>query len=135
MTGHFPGGEPEMSNSFTILSVLVVEDDALVRMHGMDILEDAGFNVLEASNADDALVILTGGAKVHLLLSDVDMPGSIDGVGLARVVHERWPEVHLLLTSGHHRLADADLPSTGRFVRKPWTAESLLGQVRALVEA
>jgi len=135
MTGHFPGGEPEMSNSFTILSVLVVEDDALVRMHGMDILEDAGFNVLEASNADDALVILTGGAEVHLLLSDVDMPGSIDGVGLARVVHERWPEVHLLLTSGHHRLADADLPPAGRFIRKPWTADGLLGQVRALVGA
>lgn len=123
-----------MSKKFT-LTVLVVEDDALVRMYGVDIFEEAGFNVLEAGNADDALMILSDGTEVHLVFSDVDMPGSMDGVGLARIVHERWPLIRLLLTSGHHRPLDGDLPESSKFVRKPWTSESLLCQVRNLVQA
>ncbi|HTU12142.1 MAG TPA: response regulator [Allosphingosinicella sp.] len=111
------------------MTILIVEDEALVRMHGIDILEEAGFDVLEAADADEALVIL-GNGQVHVLFSDIDMPGSMDGLDLARIVCRRWPEVQLLLTSGHHRLQEADIPGSGKFVRKPWTADSLIGHVR-----
>lgn len=122
-----------MSESYSGMTVLVVEDDALVRMHGTDIFEEAGFKVIEADNADEALAFLDQGAEVHLLFSDIDMPGSIDGLELARIVHERWPRIHLLVTSGHHRLHDADVPGLGRFVRKPWQSGAIMTGVETLV--
>lgn len=106
-------------------TVLLVEDEPLIRMHGMDILEDAGFRVLEAADADEAIVILEGDDAIHLLLSDVDMPGTMDGLQLVRLVHERWPDIGLLVTSGNHRLLDGDVPGSGRFFRKPWTTSAL----------
>ncbi|NML04157.1 response regulator [Sphingomonas sp. G-3-2-10] len=115
------------------MTVLVVEDDALIRMHGVDILGDGGFHVLEAGNADDALVILSDGADVQLLFSDIDMPGSMNGLNLARVVCDRWPAIHLLLTSGQHGRLDGDLPGRARLVRKPWSSQSLLDRVRDMV--
>lgn len=114
-------------------TILVVEDDVLIRMLGTDILEEAGFEVLEASNADEAVEMLGKHPDVRLLFSDVEMPGSMDGVDLARLVHERWPAVRLLLTSGHYRLRDAAVPDDGRFIHKPWTPETLIGKVRALL--
>ena len=116
-------------------TVLVVEDDALVRMHGIDILEDAGFTVLEADSADQALALLAEHDDVHLLFSDIDMPGSMNGVELARLVHARWPLIGLLLTSGHHNIDEKSLPDHGRFVRKPWTQERLLTTIQATLEA
>jgi len=122
-----------MSSIYSKMTVLVVEDDVLVRMHGIDIFEEAGFTVIEADNAHEALTILGEGAQVHMLFSDIDMPGSIDGLELARIVHERWPRIHLLVTSGHHRLNDADVPGLGRFVRKPWQTEAIMTGVAGLV--
>jgi len=101
-----------------------------VRMHGMDILEDAGFEVLEAGNADEAMTILGKHDDVRLLFSDVDMPGSMNGLKLAQLVHERWPTIRLLLTSGHHQLLEATLPDSGKFVSKPWTQEVLIKKIR-----
>ncbi|MGR6331462.1 response regulator [Sphingomonas sp. XXL09] len=124
-----------MTDEFHTMTVLIVEDDVLVRMHGVGIFEDAGFRVLDADSADEALVILSDGGKVNLLFSDVDMPGTMDGLALARVVHERWPRIHLLMTSGHHRLRDDDVPGPGRFVPKPWHANALLDEARALIRA
>lgn len=112
-------------------TVLVVEEDALVRMHGVDTFQEAGFRVLEAADADEAIAILGDAGEVFLLFSEVGVPGGMDGLALARLVHARWPRVHLLLTSGHHRLRDVDVPGAGRFVRKPWTSEGLVGHVRA----
>jgi CheY-like chemotaxis protein len=114
-------------------TILVVEDEMLVRMHGTDILEEAGFSVIEAANADEALAILTGQDAVHLLFSDVDMPGSMDGLALARQVHQRWPNIRLLLTSGHHRLNEDQLPDNGKFLGKPWTHDVLLSRIRELL--
>lgn len=122
-----------MPNTNPISTVLVVEDDTLVRMHGTDILEEAGYEVLEASNADEALAILTQQVDVHLLFSDVDMPGTMDGIELAQLVYERWPHIHLLLTSGHHRLQDSHVPGDGQFVRKPWTSDALVERIRGFV--
>ncbi|MCP1469322.1 CheY-like chemotaxis protein [Sphingobium sp. OAS761] len=116
-------------------TILVVEDDALVRMYGMVVLEEAGFTVLEAADADEALLILDGLIAVDLLFSDIDMPGSMNGLDLACVVHERWPRVRLVLTSGHHRLPEGQLPAQGKFLPKPWAQDVLVRQVRELLHA
>jgi CheY-like chemotaxis protein len=112
---------------------MVVEDETLIRMNGVDMLEDAGFTVVEAASADEAIAMLEDAADVRLLFSDVDMPGSMDGVALAELVHKRWPKIRLLLTSGHHRIADEDLPDHGRFVPKPYSNETVVDQVDALL--
>lgn len=124
-----------MAESRAAPTILVVEDDALVRMHGIDILEEAGFAVLEAADADEALSILDALTAVDLLFSDVDMPGSMNGLDLARVVHERWPCVRLVLTSGHHRLDENHLPAEGKFIPKPWAQAALVQQIRELLQA
>ncbi|WP_459666712.1 response regulator [Novosphingobium sp. 11B] len=116
-------------------TVLVVEDNVLVRMHGVDILEDAGFTVLEAETADEAIILLQGQQDVHLLFSDIDMPGSMNGLELAQLVRDRWPRVRLLLTSGHHHIEGNALPEHGRFVRKPWTRERLIATIQATLDA
>ncbi len=113
--------------------VLVVEDEALIRMNGVDLLEDAGYSVIEAASADEAIAILEKAPQIRLLFSDVDMPGSMDGIELAEFVHQRWPKMRLLLTSGHHKIADADLPDHGRFVSKPYSDQTIVKQVEALL--
>lgn len=115
-------------------TILVVEDETLVRMYGADLLEDAGFDVLEAADADEALAILNNHDAVHVLFSDVDMPGSMDGLELAHLVQQRWPHIRLLLTSGNHQLSRDGLPPKGQFVRKPWTQEILVERIREVLK-
>lgn len=114
--------------------IMVVEDEALIRMQGVDMLEAAGFDVVEASNADEALSLLNNVPDVQLMFSDVDMPGSMNGVALAEVVHGRWPNIRLLITSGHRHFADSQLPDDGRFVPKPYTRDVVVGQVQDLLK-
>jgi len=102
-------------------------------MLGVDILEEAGFVVKEAADADEAIAFLDRHEDIHILFSDIDMPGSMDGLELARLVHDRWPKIGLLLTSGHHRLGTAQLPGRGQFMSKPWAVDALLGKVRGLL--
>ena len=117
-------------NPSTKQTVLIVENEPLIRMHGADIIESAGFRVLEASSADEAIGILTDGAAIDLVFSDIDMPGSMDGLELAAFIHKGWPEVPLLLTSGHHRIDKSALPSNGQFVPKPWAENALVDKIR-----
>lgn len=124
-----------MPDTVEICTILVVEDDTLVRMHGVDIFVEAGFEVMEAADADEAMTILCEHDHVHLLFSDVDMPGSMDGLELAHLVHARWPHIRLLMTSGHHHLELSQLPVTGMFVRKPWAQANLVERVRELLAA
>ena len=78
--------------------ILVVDDEAMVRMSGVMMLEDAGYEVLEAASADEAMELLKHAPEVRLMFSDVDMPGSMNGVELATAVNDRWPNIRLLLT-------------------------------------
>lgn len=106
-------------------AVLVVEDDALVRMAAVAMIEDAGFRVHAAATADEALVIMEREADVSLLFTDVDMPGTMDGLRLTELVHRRWPDVKLIVASGRLKIRDCDLPDDGRFVQKPYFAAAI----------
>ena len=90
-----------MSTDLTsVPNVLIVEDEMILRMRAIDIVEDAGFNPVEAVNADQAISILESRSDISLLFTDIQMPGSIDGLKLAHAVHERWPSIKIILVSG-----------------------------------
>jgi CheY-like chemotaxis protein len=114
-------------------AILVVEDEALIRIWAAELLEENGFSVLEAKDADAALKVLESRPDVKLLFTDVQMPGSLNGMQLAREVHARWPHILLVITSGRERPARIEIPDDGRFVAKPYSAEELLGQVYDLL--
>ncbi len=121
-----------MMNSFSHRSpvVLLVEDEPLVRMAAADDLQEAGFHVLEAANADVALAVLESCSDdVQVLFTDVHMPGSRDGLELARCVHERWPAIELLIASGRLRLGPDEIPDNARFVSKPFEPTHLVRQL------
>jgi two-component system, response regulator PdtaR len=113
--------------------VLVVEDEELLRLHAADLLEEHGYNVIKAENAAAALKVLETGKDVRLLFTDIQMPGKLDGMDLAREAHARWPNVLLVITSGQKRPTRAEIPDDGRFVAKPYRASELLGQVNDLM--
>lgn len=101
--------------------VLVVEDERLVRMNAVDMIRESGFDVLEASNADEAILLLETRLDIKLVFTDIDMPGSMNGIKLAHAVRNRWPPIQIVATSGHFALRDGDLPSDVRFLSKPYT--------------
>lgn len=111
--------------------VLVVEDDALVRMAAVCMVEDAGFGTLEAANADDALEILASRDDIRIVFTDVQMPGSMDGLRLAAAVSDRWPPIRLIVTSGRVALSAKNLPTGGLFLPKPYAAGQLADMLQA----
>ena len=102
--------------------VLIVEDEALIRMSAVDMVEQTGRHIVEAVDADDAIRVLANRGDIGFLFTDVQMPGSMDGYGLARAVHERWPNIAIMVASGRKRPSAGDLPVGGRFVAKPYEA-------------
>jgi two-component system, response regulator PdtaR len=114
--------------------VLLVEDEALVRMIAADVLrEEGGFKVIEAANADEALTVLEATADVRALVTDVEMPGSLDGFTLARVVKQAWSHVGIVVTSGRMAPGPKDLPSGALFIPKPYTPTALVAAVRTVL--
>ena len=106
-------------------NVLVVEDDSLVRMAICLHLEDSGFAVFEAANADEAISILEGHGSIRLIFTDVDMPGSMDGIRLAAFVRDRWPPIRIIVTSGKRMVEVTDLPDGSIFFAKPYGLEAV----------
>ena len=113
----------------------MVEDEILVRLTAVAIAEDAGFEVLSATTADEALSVLEARADVRLVFTDVQMPGSMDGLRLARAVRKRWPPIELIVTSAHGPLAADDLPERGRYVAKPYDVQALSQVFREMAGA
>jgi DNA-binding NtrC family response regulator len=107
-------------------AILVVEDDPLLLMAAVEVVQEAGFEALTAATADQALSILDARADdVRLVFTDVQMPGSMDGLGLAHAVRDRWPPVALIVTSGRRQIGTNDLPVRGRFIAKPYDVTAL----------
>ena len=117
------------------LVVLVVDDEPLVRMTAVDELEEAGFHVLEAANADVALAMLEARSdKVQVLFTDVNMPGSMDGMALAEQVHQRWPHIRLLISSGYAWPHPDEIQDNGHFVPKPYRGETLVRHIAEMTQ-
>jgi two-component sensor histidine kinase len=114
-------------------NVLVVEDEMVLRMRAVDIVEDAGFTAVEAVNADEALSILEERSDIALLFSDIQMPGSMDGLKLAHAVHARWPSIKIILVSGQIKLSDADKPVDSLFFGKPLVVKQMIAELRAMI--
>jgi DNA-binding response OmpR family regulator len=112
---------------------LVVEDEELLRLHAACLLEEHGFTVIEAKNADAALRVMETRDEVRLLFTDIQMPGALDGMDLVRQVHDRWPRVLLVIISGQRKPTRAEIPDDGRFVVKPYAGEELFAQVDDLM--
>jgi CheY-like chemotaxis protein len=100
--------------------VLIVEDEFLLRMNAAESIGDAGFDVVEAGNADEAIAILEACPGIHVVFTDIEMPGSMDGLKLAKFVKGRWPPIEIVATSGHVKIGVGDLPEGGRFLPKPF---------------
>jgi two-component sensor histidine kinase/ActR/RegA family two-component response regulator len=116
-------------------NVLVVEDEMVLRMRAIDIVEDAGFTAVEAVSADEALSILESRSDISLLFSDIQMPGSMDGLKLAHAVHDRWPSIKIILVSGQVKLSDADKPADSRFFGKPLEVKQMIAELQDMVGA
>jgi CheY-like chemotaxis protein len=115
--------------------VLVVEDDFLLRMDAVDIVKDAGFEAVEAANADEAITILEAQPNIHVVFTDVQMPGTMDGLKLAKFVKERWPPIKIVATSGRARIGEEDLPEGSIFVPKPYSPAQIVETLRGLIES
>ena len=112
------------------MRILVVEDEPIIRLGIVAIVEDAGFDALEASNADQAIRIIEQNSDISVVITDVDMPGTMDGVKLAHFVHGRWPPIRLIVVSGKIGIDEAMLPAGARFFTKPFPEDRLLATVR-----
>jgi CheY-like chemotaxis protein len=110
--------------------VLVVEDEILSRIHAVNLVEEAGYEAIEATNADEAITILEARKDIRIVFTDIDMPGSMDGLRLSHAIRTRWPPIELILTSGHFTIDDADLPERGRFFAKPYVDEQVIGTLK-----
>ena len=112
--------------------VLIVEDELLLRLDAADVIRSAGFEVVEAANADDAIEILEARRDITLVFTDIQMPGSMDGLKLAQAVRGRWPPIKIVATSGLVDVGEKDLPEGGRFLRKPYGPGELACVLREL---
>jgi two-component sensor histidine kinase len=116
-------------------NVLIVEDEMVLRMRAVDIVQDAGFTPVEAVNADEALSILESRSDISLLFTDIQMPGSMDGLKLAHAVHTRWPSIRIILVSGQVKLSDDDRPVDSRFFGKPLRDKEMIAELQDMVGA
>jgi CheY-like chemotaxis protein len=122
-----------MSNSATRRPVvLVVEDEFLLRMNAAEMIAEAGFEVVEAANADSAIAILEARLDIHVVFTDIQMPVSMDGLKLASFVRGRWPPIKIVATSGFVRVGEADLPKGSRFLPKPYRPSQIIDTLREL---
>jgi CheY-like chemotaxis protein len=113
--------------------VLIVEDEIMLRMRAVDIVEDAGYTPIEALDADEAVEILESRSDIALMCTDIQMPGSMDGLGLARTVHERWPSIKIIVMSGQLYPQNIDLPPCSRFFGKPLEAGQMIAEMRSMI--
>jgi len=116
-------------------AVLIVEYEPLIRMGAVYLIEDAGFEVYEAASADVAIALLELHKDICLIFTDVDMPGSMDGLKLAHYVRGRWPPVKIIVTSGHVKVTEESLPAGALFLPKPYDPAEITHKVREMIAA
>jgi CheY-like chemotaxis protein len=115
-----------------LVRVLVVEDELLITLWVEEALRDAGYEVASATNADEAIRVLEADRTITLVFTDVDMPGTMDGLKLAAAVRDRWPPTHIVIASGKQNPIASEMPPRSVFLPKPYLPEDML---RAINEA
>jgi len=121
--------------SLSTAVVLVVEDSPLILMGALDLVTTAGFEGIGATSADEAIAILEVRADIHLVFTDVEMPGSIDGVKLAHYIRNRWPPIHLIVASGRTILEESQLPTGSKFFSKPYDNNTIVEEMSRMLAA
>ncbi|MDB5689036.1 MAG: response regulator [Sphingomonas bacterium] len=114
--------------------VLVVDDEPLIRLYAVDVLTDAGFDTLEAADAEEAMVLLADNAAITVLFTDINMPGPFNGLELARKVHELRPDVQLIITSGKERPDRSAIPEQGTFLAKPYQGSVVAALIKSAAQ-
>ncbi len=114
-------------------TILVVEDEPLLRMLAVDIVEEAGFVAVEAGDAAEAVRILEARRDIDIVFTDVDMPGSMNGADLAMCVRSRWPPIRVILTSGHSFVGDMVLPVDSVFIQKPYAGSKVIATMERML--
>ena len=122
----------DMLNPEHHMVILAVEDEPLVRMFISDFLDEAGFKVLEAVNADEATTILRARPDVQVVVTDIEMPGSMNGLELAKVIQDRWPGIGVVVTSGRQRPGPDDLSERVAFLAKPYLPDTVINVIRQM---
>jgi DNA-binding NtrC family response regulator len=112
--------------------VLVVEDQPLLRILAVDFIEEAGFEVVEADNADVAIGIMETRTDIRIVFTDIDMPGSLDGLKLAAAVRDRWLPIEIIIVSGHKRHIDIHLPVRTVFFSKPYDIDAVTATLQQM---
>ena len=131
---HFSQKRPGMMVHYAAPPVvLVVEDEMLLRMRAVDMMEDAGYLPVEAADADEAVEILEARSDIAMLFTDIQMPGSMDGLKLAQAVHRRWPLIKIILVSGQLKRSVIDLPADSRFFGKPLKAADMIAEIKDMI--
>lgn len=115
--------------------VLVVEDDPILLLSSVAMIEDAGFTVIEATNADEAVAILEKRSDISIVFTDIEMPGTMDGLKLAQAVRNRWPPVQLIIASGRFSPTAQEMPDGSLFFSKPFSSDKLVAAMHALAGA
>ena len=116
------------------IAVLVVEDEPITRMDVVEQLEEGGFKVFEAPDADRAIKILETNPAIRVLFTDIDMPGSMDGLKLAAAVRDRWPPIRIVIASGLRKVNLDALPDNSRFFSKPYNVNEIAATMRSMVQ-
>jgi CheY-like chemotaxis protein len=117
-----------------IQSILVAEDESLLRMVAVDMLEQAGFHVIEVENGDDGAQILADGQEIAGLITDIQMPGGIDGCALAAITHRLHPDAVIVVVSGNHVPKAGELPVGAKFIGKPYDVRGVLRTLNEMLE-
>jgi two-component system, response regulator PdtaR len=112
--------------------ILTVEDEVLVREYLEQILNDTGFTVISTSNADDAIEALESRDDIQFIITDVNMPGSMDGLKLAEAVRDRWPPIKVIITTGRAPPTEGQAPTDSVFLPKPYTSEAVAAALDCL---
>jgi DNA-binding NtrC family response regulator len=115
--------------------VLVVEDSPVILLSAVELVTTAGFASVGAENADEAIAILEARSDIGLVFTDVEMPGTMDGVKLAHYIRERWPPIHLIVASGRTIVEEGQLPARSRFFSKPYDHNAIVGEITRMLVA
>ncbi|HBU15826.1 MAG TPA: two-component system response regulator [Gemmobacter sp.] len=115
--------------------VLVVDDIALIRMGAVDLVQSAGYEALEAQDAHEAIRILESRDDIDLVFTDVQMPGTMDGIKLAHFIRNRWPPVQLIVASGRDILEESSLPTGSQYFSKPYNDHAITDAMARLLQS